>query len=155
MYIIFNDSTRLEVNTIFGGKEFHNNSEREVLRIELPSQSLDKLEEIFSDQNKLKSITTDVNGDINLVGTDFTMLLSIARESRSVPHPNPSYNGVPTDPEKVTVVKIGQLTWVEKLISEVNAQNPTLIDGIRNRMDAPYVVQETFISEVPSEEFDE
>lgn len=143
MKLIFTDNTSIEVKTIFGGQQYLQNAMRDVLTIELAPDvaDLDTLKAIFSDKQKtsvLKTSTTQLvpvkdteaaEGEdtpqsemvekemITEVGQDYTLYLSTSNEVREV-KTAPGQVQAPVM-EEVCIVKIAQVTYMEKLLEQL------------------------------------
>jgi len=123
MKIIFADNTELEVRSIMGGLSRIQNADRDMLSIEVdPSiANTEELRNLFIDKDKTTRIRTSVIEDdqelVSEVGEDYTIYISATNERREV-RGEPGIIG-PPEWEEVNIVKIAQLTYMEKLLEKL------------------------------------
>ena len=127
MKIIFADETEIEVKTIYGMSQRIQNADRDVLIIEIDPNIADteQLRDIFTDKNKTRRIRTSTiieeDESISDVGNDYTLYLSVSNERREV-HNTPGEINAP-EWEIINIVKIAQLTYMEKMIETLLSDN--------------------------------
>lgn len=142
MKLIFADDTTLEIKNIFGGPEFIQAANRDVLTIEVDPKvaDLNKLKEIFSDKEKIKFLKTSEMKKINELvdvedgkqemkevekeiitelGNYYTLYLGCQNEVREVRSIQASPNQFPM--EEVNKVRIGQMTYAEMQMEKMMA----------------------------------
>jgi len=120
MKIIFADNSEIEVKTIFGSPCRVQNADRDMLTIEVDPTvaNTEGLRTVFMDKSKTSRIRTqDELGQISEVGEDYTIYISSTNERREVVHAPGSIN--PPEWEEINIVKIAQLTYMEKLVESL------------------------------------
>lgn len=138
MKLEFADGTRLTVLNIFGGSQYIQGSNRDVLTIEVSPDvtTPELLRAAFQDPSKtslLATVTTQEVADPTEedpdhkktvevraeIGTDYTIYLSCSNELRE----NKVEPGVlePASTTEVNVVKVAQMTYMEKLLAQILA----------------------------------
>ena len=147
MKLIFADDTQLEVRTIYGGRQFVRNADRDVLAVEVdPAEcTVPGLIELFQDAGKTVLLTTVQTNDgaeeRTDIGTDYTLYLSASNEVREI-KPNPGFLTQPAT-EEVNIVKIAQLTYAEKYAGD----NAGLIAELENHKNALKSIFNEFLAE--------
>jgi hypothetical protein len=133
MTLEFNDGTKIEVITIFGGPRLCQGHMRDVLTFEISptSNTFDNLRKLFIDNRKTKLMYTYTNWTDehntsgttkNLIGESYSMLVSITLERRQVPVPPGKL--MPVTMEDVFIVRMAQLTVEEYDESELFIHPP-------------------------------
>lgn len=125
MKLIFADDSNIEVKDIFSMKTFIGGSHRESFSIEIEhgKYPIDDLIVLFSDIERTKDLRTEDNdGSIYNIGKDFTLLMSVSYEKRDKSVPLTSGATKPEYTE-LTVVRIAQLTYVEKMLDNLEKAN--------------------------------
>lgn len=122
MRIKFADNTMLDVLSIQGQSGFIQGTTRDTLTVFVDpnAASVEKLIQIFTDPKKTKEIyEIDAAGKtINLIGTNYTIYLSVMNQHREVPVTK-DYSDIET--ENVNIVKIAQKTYQEHLLEQILA----------------------------------
>ena len=121
MKLVFADGSQIDVRAIRGGQQYIQGAYRDVLTIEVdPAEyAISVLKELFRDAEKTAWLATvqDDDPDVqHVIGTDYTIYLSASNEMREV-MPEPGTLAQPIF-EEINVVKIAQVTYMEKVIAE-------------------------------------
>ena len=120
MRLVFADETELDVIRIYGASRVYQGAMRDELAIEIDpdAAAYDELIKIFEDTDKTAALSTiSDEGERSLIGADYSLLTSISQERRDVPRP-PGEIAEPIS-ESVIVVRVAQLSYVEKHMQEL------------------------------------